>query len=86
MTPYEKTDERPIRSKTPEAYESGAILAKPTEKLEKTENWSTGDYNLRKQRKQTHSQALENEDKHFNAIHPYFEPKGDFVSKKKRGE
>ena len=73
--------ETPIKSKTPEVYESGAEPASPQEKLSKDQNWSTGDYNMKKQRQQAHKEALRKEMEHYGHIHPYDKPKPRWSNK-----
>lgn len=38
-------------------------------------NRSTGDYNLNRQRREAHAEALKKETEHYNHIHPYRKPK-----------
>jgi len=67
--------ERPIRDRTPHTFESGAVLAQPTEKLDRHEGYSTADTALQNIREQAHREALANEQKHYDQIHPFVKPK-----------
>jgi hypothetical protein len=68
---------RPIRNKTPQAYETGAKPATPPPagQLKKDDNWSTGEWNMKRQREQAHKDALKSEKKHYDNIHRFIKPK-----------
>jgi len=67
--------ETPIKDKTPSAYESGAVLAQPAEKLDRHEGYSTADYALQRSREEAHREALTSEQRHHDQIHPFVKPK-----------
>lgn len=64
------TSETPVKDDLGDCYEKGAVQADKTP-LSKDENWSTADYNLKKQKKEAHAEALEKESEHYEHNHPH---------------
>lgn len=58
--------ERPTKDNLPAPYGLNPNMPIRTRRQE---NYSTADYNLQKQRKEAHSEALSKEDRHYEGVH-----------------